>query len=138
MAVYDDLLLKINLFLSILKRKQLINKTVSIQFDKGFCFTDSEGKPLQLSALSSGEQHETILLYELLFNAPLNSLVLIDEPETSMHVAWQIEFLRDIESIAKTSELSFIIATHSPDLINDNPSIDLYELIHGDAEGDDE
>jgi ABC-type lipoprotein export system ATPase subunit len=138
MAVYDDLLLKINLFLSILKRKQLVNKTVSIQFDKGFCFTDSEGKPLPLTALSSGEQNETVLLYELLFNAPPNSLVLIDEPETSMHVAWQIEFIRDLKKITGMNLLSFIIATHSPDIINDNSSIDLYELIHGDVEGDNE
>jgi predicted ATP-binding protein involved in virulence len=55
----------------------------------------------------------------LLFKAPLGSLVLIDEPETSMHVAWQLEFLQDIEKIAKISGLSFIVATHSPDLIND-------------------
>jgi predicted ATP-binding protein involved in virulence len=55
-----------------------------------------------------------------------------------MHVAWQIEFVRDLKNINKIKALSFIIATHSPDLINDNSSIDLYELIHGDAEGDDE
>jgi predicted ATPase len=54
-----------------------------------------------------------------------------------MHVAWQIEFLRDIEKIAKTSKLSFIIATHSPDLINDKTSVDLHELMHGDTDGDD-
>ena len=107
------------MFLSILNGKRLVNKTVTVNAKDGFLFLTSDGKPLPLTALSSGEQHETILLYELLFNAPPNSLVLIDEPETSMHVAWQIEFLSDIESIAKIAGLSFIIATHSPDLIND-------------------
>jgi ABC-type lipoprotein export system ATPase subunit len=132
-AVYDNLVLKINLFLSILNRKPLTNKTISIQTNAGFCFTSSNGEFLQPTDLSSGEQHETILVYELLFNATPNSLVLIDEPETSMHVAWQIEFLQDIESIAKISELSFVVATHSPDLINDKMDlcVDLFENARG-------
>jgi predicted ATP-binding protein involved in virulence len=125
-------------FLSILNEKKLVNKTVAVNAEKGFLFSTSEGKSLPLTALSSVEQNEIILLYELLFNAPPNSLVLIDEPETSMHVAWQIKFIQDLKNIIKIKPLSFIIATHSPDIINDNPSIDLYELIHGDAEGDDE
>jgi predicted ATPase len=62
---------------------------------------------------------------------------LIDEPETSMHVAWQIEFIRDLKKITKIKPLSFIVATHSPDIINDNTFIDLYELIHGSTEDDD-
>ncbi|MDR2798241.1 MAG: AAA family ATPase [Treponema sp.] len=137
-AVYDELLAKIALFLSIMESKCLINKTFTINAEQGFCFTGIDGKLLQLTDLSSGEQHETILLYELLFNALPDSLVLIDEPETSMHVAWQIEFIRDLKKITKIKQLSFIVATHSPDIINDNTSIDLYELIHGSAESDDE
>jgi predicted ATP-binding protein involved in virulence len=128
-ALYDELLGKIELFLSILNGKKLVNKTVAVNVEKGFHFISSDGNPLPLAALSSGEQNETILLYELLFNASPHSLVLIDEPETSMHVAWQIEFLHDIEEIAKSSKLSFIIATHSPDLINDKMDlcVDLFE-----------
>jgi predicted ATP-binding protein involved in virulence len=128
-AIYDELLAKIELFLSIMGDKGLSNKTFTVNAERGFCFTTADGEVLQLDKLSSGEQHQTILLYELLFNAPPNSLVLIDEPETSMHVAWQIEFLHDIEKIAKISNLSFIIATHSPDLINDKMDLcaDLFE-----------
>jgi hypothetical protein len=137
-ALFDELLTKLGLFLSILNKKKLVNKTIAINAMDGFRFVTSKGSLLPLAALSSGEQNEIILLYELLFNAPPNSLVLIDEPETSMHVAWQLEFLEDIEDIAKTSGLSFIIATHSPDLINTATSIDLYELIHGSEEGEDE
>jgi ABC-type Mn2+/Zn2+ transport system ATPase subunit len=137
-ALYDELLRKLDLFLSILNEKELVNKTIVINAKDGFCFVTSKGELLPLAALSSGEQNEIILLYELLFNAPSGSLVLIDEPETSMHVAWQLEFLHDIENIAKISGLSFIIATHSPDLINTATPIDLYELIHGGTKDDDE
>jgi predicted ATP-binding protein involved in virulence len=45
-------------------------------------------------------------------------LVLIDEPEISLHVGWQKEFLADIIRIANVSSLRFIIATHSPQIIN--------------------
>jgi ABC-type lipoprotein export system ATPase subunit len=135
-AVYDKLLDKIALFLSIMNSKCLANKNFTVSAKEGFCFTSIDNKPLQLTDLSSGEQHQTILLYELLFNAPPNSLVLIDEPEASMHVAWQIEFLRDIEKIAKLSGLSFIIATHSPDLINDKIDlcVDLFENAQGEKQ----
>jgi predicted ATP-dependent endonuclease of OLD family len=118
-SLYDDLLTRLDLFVSILNKKKLVNKTIVIDAKNGFSFVTSKGGQVPLAALSSGEQNEIILLYELLFKAPRGSLALIDEPETSMHVAWQIEFLQDIENIAKLSGLSFIIATHSPDLIND-------------------
>jgi ABC-type cobalamin/Fe3+-siderophores transport system ATPase subunit len=137
-AIYDELLIKIALFLSAINGKNFTNKTFTVNAGQGFCFSTNDGKPLQLTDLSSGEQNQIIILYELLFKAPRGSLVLIDEPETSMHVAWQLEFLEDIESIAKISGLSFIIATHSPDIINTATPIDLYELIHGNVEEDDE
>jgi predicted ATPase len=52
-----------------------------------------------------------------------------------MHVVWQIEFLRDIEKIAKQARLSFVIATHSPDLINDKMAlcVDLFENARGNS-----
>jgi ABC-type cobalamin/Fe3+-siderophores transport system ATPase subunit len=135
-ALYEDLLIKIDMFFSILNMKKLINKAITIKAGKGFCFETAAGIPLKLSALSSGEQHQVILLYELLFNVPPDSIVLIDEPETSMHVAWQIEFIRDLKKISKIKPLSFVVATHSPDIINENTSIVLYERIHGGTEGD--
>jgi predicted ATP-binding protein involved in virulence len=133
LAVYDDLMAKIGMFLSILNEKKLVNKTVAVNAEKGFLFSTSKGKSLPLTALSSGEQNEIILLYELLFNVPPDSLVLIDEPETSMHVAWQIEFIQDLKNIIKIKPLSFIIATHSPDLINDKMDlcVDLFENARG-------
>jgi ABC-type transport system involved in cytochrome c biogenesis ATPase subunit len=137
-SLYDGLLEKLDLFLSILEKKKFVNKTITIDAETGFGFVTSEDSQLPLAALSSGEQNEIVLLYELLFKAPPGSLVLIDEPETSMHVAWQLDFLQDIESIAKMSGLFFIVATHSPDLINAATPIDLYELTHGSTERDDE
>jgi predicted ATP-dependent endonuclease of OLD family len=59
-----------------------------------------------------------VLAYDLLFNVKPDALVLIDEPEISLHVAWQQQFLNDIARIAEVASLRFIIATHSPQIIH--------------------
>jgi predicted ATP-binding protein involved in virulence len=91
---------------------------MSIDKNSGFIFETSEGKPLSIRDLSSGEQHELVLFYELLFKASPNALILIDEPELSLHIAWQIEFVNDLEEIIKLTDFDVLIATHSPDIID--------------------
>ena len=74
---------------------------------------------MPLAKLSSGEQHELVLLYELLFKVKPGSLILIDEPELSLHVAWQKQVLRDLREVTKLVPLDLLIATHSPQVIAD-------------------
>ena len=69
--------------------------------------------------LSSGEQQILALLYKLLFNVKPDTLILIDEPELSLHVAWQQEFLKDLQDIIKFVGFDVLIATHSPQIIHD-------------------
>ncbi len=68
--------------------------------------------------LSSGEQHIVIIAYFFIFVAPEKSIVLIDEPEISLHVKWQEEFLEDMLELSKQSQLRFIVATHSPSIVS--------------------
>ncbi len=75
---------------------------------------------MNLKDLSSGEQHEVVLLYELIFKAKPNTTVLIDEPEISLHITWQNDFLKDLMQIIKLQSIQVIIATHSPQIINEN------------------
>lgn len=82
-------------------------------------FKTHNGKELKLSQLSSGEQHEVVLLYELIFKTKPGILVLIDEPEISLHITWQKEFLDDLLKIIKIQNFQVLIATHSPSIIND-------------------
>jgi predicted ATPase len=79
--------------------------------------TDDGNQILDLEQLSSGEQHEVVLLYDLLFRVRQQSLVLIDEPELSLHPAWQQEFVDDLMAIAKTKEFDVVLATHSPYIV---------------------
>ena len=70
-----------------------------------------------LETLSSGEQHQLVLFFELLFETKKNSLILIDEPEISLHVSWQKKFISDLMSIIDLNKFDVVLATHSPQLI---------------------
>lgn len=127
LKVFQDIADKIELFRDIINKKfAYSSKKIKFDKEKGFIFTTennesvrSEDKELSPTDLSSGEQHEVIMLYDLIFNINPNSLVLIDEPELSLHVGWLVDFLKDLENIIKLADLDILMATHSPDLIND-------------------
>jgi predicted ATP-binding protein involved in virulence len=92
-------------------------KTLRISQDQGFVVESQTGTNISLSDLSSGEQHELILLYELLFRTPKSGLILVDEPEISLHVGWQTRFLPDLIDIVRLNGAYSLVATHSPVLI---------------------
>jgi len=119
LSVFDDLLIKLELFTSILNERRFTFKSIVIDREKGFFFKTSKGKILELNELSSGEQHEVSLLYELIFKTKPGILVLIDEPEISLHITWQKEFLDDLLKIIKIQNFQVLIATHSHAIIND-------------------
>ncbi len=117
LGVFDPLVAKVELF----KRginDRFVYKQLSVN-KEGFGFITVEGDPLDALNLSSGEQHEIVLLYQLLFRAAENSLILLDEPEISLHVAWQEQFLPDLRAIAALSGFDALVATHSPQIISD-------------------
>lgn len=121
---YDDIKRKIELFLEIINNKtSFSNKEMSIS-SEGRVFFKPKGKStrpdreIALDSLSSGEKHDFILFYELIFNSNENKVFLIDEPEISLHVAWQVEYIKIIEEICKMNDMQAIIATHSPDIVN--------------------
>ena len=117
LSVFDDLHKRVRAFRRI-ANSRFLYKRVMVGTD-GLSVVDSDGLELDLEMLSSGEQHELIILYELLFRIPDHSLILIDEPELSLHVEWQVQFLKDIEEMATLSNFRVILATHSPEIIGD-------------------
>lgn len=130
LSVFSGFLDKLKIFTDILNERRLTFKRIDISKDDGFKFSTEHGKPLALADLSSGEQQEVVLLYELLFKVKPGTLVLIDEPELSLHVAWQKQFLDDLFKIIELQKINVIIATHSPQIINDrwDLTVDLEEI----------
>ena len=127
LSVFDNLVEKLELFTNILNERRFTFKSIKISKDKGFYFETSTGKPLTLNQLSSGEQHEVVLLFELIFKTSPSILVLIDEPEISLHITWQKEFLEDLLKIIKLQQFQVMVATHSPSIVNGRWDL-VYEL----------
>ncbi len=116
LSILDNFAQRIKLFLDNINRK-FRNKKIAVDHEKGFIIQNYNQELLPLTSLSSGEQHELVLMYDLLFRVAPNSLVLIDEPELSLHISWQQYFLPDLLEIVKISNFDVIIATHSPFII---------------------
>ncbi|MEA3282422.1 MAG: AAA family ATPase [Euryarchaeota archaeon] len=101
LEVLDELTDKIDLLVNIINSRFLYKKMSISKKERGFIFETSDGKNISPTNISSGEQHELILNYELLFKVKPDSLILIDEPELSLHVIWQQQFLRDLQDVIR-------------------------------------
>lgn len=115
----DDLRTKLSMFLKKVNDK-FVFKSVSTAEPGEINIISDESRPLNLIDLSSGEQHEFILLFDLIFKSSSNTIFLIDEPEISLHIAWQKVFIRDLRDISDVTNFQSVIATHSPQIIGDN------------------
>ena len=59
------------------------------------------------------------MFYDLIFNTTENTLILIDEPELSLHIKWQLSYVDELIEIIKVTGFSAVLATHSPQIIHD-------------------
>lgn len=119
--VLDDLVNRTRLLLKNVNQK-FRYKRIDLDREHGFVATSETGH-VPLSSLSSGEQHELVLNYDLLFRVPTNTIVLIDEPELSLHVTWQQRFLPDLLKIVELRGFDALVATHSPYIVGDNEEL---------------
>jgi len=70
-----------------------------------------------LFALSSGERQLVVMLAHLSLNKRLSQsgVFIVDEPELSLHIGWQEQFVNAIQQA--NPNVQFILATHSPAII---------------------
>lgn len=77
-------------------------------------------KSLSINDISSGEYHLLISLISLFANIKYNSLVLIDEPEISLHPTWQMRYVTFLKNVFKNyPNCHFVLTTHSHFLVSD-------------------
>lgn len=73
-----------------------------------------------ISESSSGEYHFISTIVGLLATITNNSLILIDEPEISLHPNWQMKYIGFLNKIFKKyNSAHFIICSHSHFLVSD-------------------
>ena len=102
LEVLDDLAKRVHVLLDNVNQKYR-HKKIELHREHGFVARSDNGQVVPLRSLSSGEQQELVLHYDLLFRVRSNTIVLIDEPELSLHVAWQKRFLPDLLRIVDLS-----------------------------------
>ena len=122
LKVLDDLANRARHLLDSLNEK-FHHKRLRLDREEGLIARGREDQNLPLHSLSSGEQHELVLHYDLLFKTLPNTVVLIDEPEISLHVAWQKNFLPDLMEIVQISGIDAVVATHSPYIVSDRDDL---------------
>ena len=128
--VYRDFLERLDYFGEIVNSRFMFKQLV-ISREYGLKIIDIDTKrKIPLTNLSSGEKEIIVLFYTLLFEIPDGVLLLIDEPEISLHIAWQRLFMKDLKKIVQMKNLRAVIATHSPQIVSGNRDIqvDLGEL----------
>lgn len=80
-------------------------------------FKNSLGKEFDINGLSSGEKQLFLRALSLKFLEVNNSIILIDEPEISLHPEWQSKIIKLYENIGQNNQI--IMATHSPHIVSD-------------------
>lgn len=87
------------------------------RYELGLLRQDSSGSITTFGELSSGEQQLLILALKLTAYANDNTVILIDEPELSLHVSWQRAIPGMLEIVGSKTRCSMVVATHSPVVI---------------------
>ncbi len=79
-------------------------------------FRNEAGVEFDINGLSSGEKQLFIRLLSLKSLEPEGCVILIDEPEISLHPSWQQRIVEVYQNIGRDNQI--IIATHSPHIIS--------------------
>lgn len=117
---YDKFMLFKNLYEGLYYDNDPAAKKISIEgndivFKTNKTLNNDFSVKLSVKSLSSGELNIVTILYYLIFETTRGSIVLIDEPEISLHVVWQEQLSVLIEKIMESKPgVQVIIATHSP------------------------
>ncbi len=97
---------------------EVVNKILDgkriARVEKGRVVIDTkEGETHGLDDLSSGEKQLALLLIDISRRIVPGSVILIDEPEISLHATWQRGLMAALDRIIEQYDAQVILATHS-------------------------
>jgi hypothetical protein len=121
--VLDDLERRLSSLKAFLDNR-FFPKSLVLSRGEGMRFLSENGQQIRPRQLSSGEQQMMVLAYEILFRAKPNTLVIVDEPELSLHVLWQDSLIDDLTRMGDIAGLQFLMATHSPTILAEHPELE--------------
>ena len=112
---------EIDKFLDLVNRFLSENGKILNYNEKGqliYTIEDDDNSENMLNTLSLGEVWLVIMLANIIFKPKFSDVpvvILIDEPELSLHVRWQGKLIDAL--IEASNDVQYIIATHSPEII---------------------
>lgn len=89
-------------------------KTVEI-IDNNLKIHLKNGESIEYKHLSSGERQIIYIFLKVIKASFTNAIILMDEPEISLHLSWQESLLSQIRKVNKNSQI--IVVTHSPAIV---------------------
>jgi predicted ATP-dependent endonuclease of OLD family len=94
-------------------------KNITFAPDERLVVTLPNGNTAPIISASSGERQIVVILTHLIFNknAQKANVLIIDEPEISLHVRWQEIFVDALRDANPATQI--ILSTHSPSIILD-------------------
>lgn len=105
--------------LNILRKLNIISYS-HINVFKKHKHNTMDGHPLNIRDMSSGEVQILTSMLSLAAVVTNNSLVIIDEPEISLHPNWQTQYMETLNTVFKNYlNCHFLIATHSHFIVSD-------------------
>jgi ABC-type lipoprotein export system ATPase subunit len=94
------------------------DKHITLDENNSIVFQLDDKSYLTPYQLSSGEKQILIIMLNIMLLENKPTILLMDEPEISLHVEWQRVFIEML--LALNPNLQIIIATHSPAIVSKN------------------
>lgn len=89
----------------------------SVDKERNLYFRNESNEKISITQLSKGEQELIAKAFTLYLADEKDKIILMDEPESSLHPNWQNRILKIYEDFAVKNNNQIIIATHSPHII---------------------
>lgn len=113
----DEVFAKYNYFIKTVNNLFLNTSKKIDEEENRLAFLLEDGTKLSPYELSSGEKQLLIILLTVLNQDEKPSILLMDEPEISLHTSWQHELISILRTLNPNCQL--IIVTHSPSIFID-------------------
>ncbi|MEQ8755130.1 MAG: AAA family ATPase [Coleofasciculus sp. G1-WW12-02] len=93
------------------------DKRIRLHVREGISIMTESGMEILPEMLSSGEKQLLLLFCNTLTAREQATIFIIDEPEISLNIKWQRQFIRTLLALTEGSQVQFMLATHSLELL---------------------
>jgi predicted ATPase len=97
----------------------LERKHLSFSATQGITLVGRDKELLDPDNLSSGEKHLLLLLSNAVLARTTGALMIIDEPELSLGLKWQRKLLSELLKCTEGSNVQFLVASHSVQIMGE-------------------